>query len=101
MNRSLDYEWDQEINLQIVPNPKLSLAQRAAVAAEYRMTDEHLTKACRLSMTFYLINEHNLDIEGLKPEKQQLVLLNLSDVVTARQTARKLSKEALARNSPL
>ncbi len=101
VDRSLDYEWGQRINLEIVPNPSLRPAQRTAVAAEYGMTVEHLQKRCRLSMTFYLINEHNLDIEErvLRPEKQQLVLLNLSDVVTARQTARKLSKEALARSS--
>lgn len=51
IDRALDYEWAQRINLQITPNPKLSSAKRAAVAAEYSMTDEQLSVPCRLSMT--------------------------------------------------
>lgn len=99
VDRSLDYEWTQRINLEIVPNPKLPLPQRAAIAAEYDMQAEKLPIPCRLSMSFYLMSEYNLDVEEgkLKPEKQQLILVNLPDVLNARQTARKLSKEALAR----
>lgn len=100
IDRSLDYEWTQKINLEIVPNSELPPAQRAAIAIEYDMAEEHLKIACRLSMTFYLMSEYNLDVEKgkLKPAKQQLVLLNLPDVVNARETARKLSKEALVRS---
>lgn len=102
VDRSLDYEWFQRMNLEIVPNPKLPPAQRAAIAAEYGMTSMPLRVPCRLSMVFYLMSEHNFDVEEgkLTPERQQLILLNLPDVINARQTARKLSKEALARSSP-
>jgi hypothetical protein len=43
--------------------------------------------------------EHNLDVPpgGLRPEKQQLVLLNRLDVEQARSAARQLSVEALLR----
>lgn len=101
INRALDYEWEQRIDLKIIPNPKLPTAQRAAIAAEYDMKAECLVIACRLSMTFYLMSEYDLDVDDglLKPEKQQLVMVNQLDVVNARQTARKLAKEALARGS--
>jgi len=99
VDRGLDYEWVQRINLKIRPNPNLVPAKQAAVAAEYSMTDGHLDVPCRLSMTFYLISQYNLDVEqpDLIPEKHQLVLNNKDDVVSAREMARKLSKEALAR----
>jgi hypothetical protein len=54
---------------------------------------------CRLSLSFYLMSAHNLDVpEGLiDPQKQQLVLRNRAEVEAARSTARQLSVEALAR----
>jgi WYL domain len=99
VDRSLDYEWAQRINLKIIPNSRLPPEKRTAVAAEYSMTDGHLSVPCRLSMTFYLMNQYNLDMDHgvLIPEKQQLILENREDVVAARGMARQLSKEALAR----
>jgi hypothetical protein len=45
------------------------------------------------------MSEHNLDVApgALKPEKQQLVLLNRAGVEQANASARQLSIEALAR----
>lgn len=99
VDRSLDYEWVQRINVEIVPNPKLSPEKQAAIAAEYGMTTGRLSIPCRLSMTFYLMNQYNLNVDAGKliPEKQQLVLPNRNDVDSARDMARKLSKEALVR----
>jgi hypothetical protein len=96
---ALDFEWAHEINLQIAPNPALPAESRAALAAEYGMENERLLMPCRLSLSFYLMSEHNLDVpEGrLPPQKQQLVLLNRAEVETARSAARQLSIEALAR----
>lgn len=100
-NSSLDYEWSHRIELEIAPNPELSETQRAAVAMEYGMTNERLVVTTRLSQSFYIMTEHNLDVEQgvLVPGKQQLVLLNRSEVVEARATARKLSTSAIARGS--
>lgn len=97
IDKQLDYEWFQRMNLEIVPNPKLPQPQQAAIGAEYGMKSGQLRIPCRLSMAFYLMNEHNLDVEEgkLKPEKQQLVLLNRLEVLNAKQIARKLSQEAL------
>ncbi len=95
----LDYEWEQSLDLVIVPNPNLEEDRRQAVIEEWEMTDGALRLTTRLARTFYLMAEHNLDVEDgvLKPEKQQLVLANREDVEGARRYAREMSKQALAR----
>ena len=96
---ALDFEWAHEINLQIVPNPDLDEERQAAVAYEFGMTDQRLVRPCRLSLSFYLMSQYNLDIEPgtLKPEKQQIVLQNREQVIQARTMVRQMSIEALAR----
>ena len=97
----LDFEWVHSINLVIVPNPALSVERQAAVAVEHAMTNGRLTRPCRLSLSFYLMSEYNLDVGlgVLKPEKQQIVLQNRDEVTQARALARKMSVEALMRVS--
>jgi len=97
----LDFEWVHMINLVIVPNLELSAERQAAVAAEYAMTEGRLTRPCRLSLSFYLMSEYNLDVKPgvLKPEKQQIILQNRDEVTQARALARKMSIEALTRAS--
>lgn len=95
----LDFEWAHTINLVLTPNPRLAPERQAAVANEYQMTDGILKVPTRLSLSFYLMSEHNLDVEEgiLAAEKQQLVLTNRVEVEQARAAARQMSKEALAR----
>ena len=96
---SLDFEWVHKMNLVILPNPALSQERQATVAAEHGMTDGCLVFPCRLSLSFYLMSEHNLDVEPgvLKPEKQQIVLQNRNEITQARALARQMSIEALTR----
>lgn len=96
---SLDFEWVHKINLVIVPNPSLSSEKQAAIANELGMADERLVRPCRLSLSFYLMSQYNLEIEPgvLPPEKQQIVLQNRDEVVQARAAARQMSTEALSR----
>jgi hypothetical protein len=98
---ALDFEWVHIINLVIVPNPSLTAERQAAVAAEHGMIDGRLIRPYRLSLSFYLMSEYNLDVEPgiLKPEKQQLILQNRDEVTQARAMSRKMSIEALARTS--
>jgi hypothetical protein len=97
----LDFEWVHKINLVILPNPRLSAERQAAVASEHGMTDGRLIRPCRLSLSFYLMSEYNLDVEPgvLKPEKQQIILQNRDEVTQARALSRQMSIEALARAS--
>jgi hypothetical protein len=97
---TLDYEWHQKIDLVLSPNPKLDPDRQAAVREEYGiMAGGKLAVAQRLSLSFYFMAEHNLDVDDgvLKPEKQQLVLENRQDVEAARRLARAMSKQALQR----
>ena len=99
VDRSLDFQWHHSIDLEIIPNPGLPDERKAAVEYEYEMTDGCLRINCRLSVSFYLMSEHNLDVDQgvLPPVKQQIVLKNADDVIQAREVARKLSKDALKR----
>lgn len=101
IDHALDFEWMHKIDLILAPNPALSENQKAALEAEYDMTEGRLLITKRLSQTFYLMTEHNFDVEPdkLPPGKQQLVLLNREEVVNARTTARKLSIDAVERAS--
>ena len=65
----------------------------------FGMTDGRLVRPCRLSLSFYLMSEFNLEVKPgvLKPEKQQIVLQNRDEVIQARTSARQMSIEALAR----
>ena len=99
IDRTLDFEWVHKINLVIVPNPELSDERQAAVATEFGMTDGRLVHPCRLSLSFYLMSQFNLEVEPrvLMPEKQQIVLQNRDEVIQARVSARQMSIEALTR----
>lgn len=95
----LDFEWMHQMDLVILPNPELSQRRQSAVAWEHGMTDGRLVVPCRLSLSYYLMSEHNLDVAPgvLEPQKQQIVLENREEVTQARKLARKMSIEALAR----
>jgi hypothetical protein len=96
---ALDYEWAHTVELLIAPNPGLSAQRREAVETEYRMEGGVLAWPVRLSLSFFLMSEHNLDVEPglLSPEKQQLVLTNREEIENARRLARQMSKQALSR----
>ena len=102
IDAGLDFEWVHIINLVIIPNPELTAEHQARVAAEHDMTDGRLVRPCRLSLSFYLMSEYNLDVApgALIPQKQQIILQNKDEVTQARALSRKMSIEALARNSP-
>ncbi len=96
---SLDYEWHHQIDLVIIPNPELSPDRQRAVAVEYNMADNALVMPIRLSLSFYLMSEYNLDVPPgkLAAEKQQIVLKNKEQVAQARDTSREMAKQALVR----
>ncbi len=96
----LDFEWVHVMNLVIIPNPILPLERQDTVAWEHGMTDRRLVFPCRLSLSFHLMSEHNLDVDPgvLDPAKQQIVLENREEVLQARAIARRMSIQALERS---
>ncbi len=92
-----DIAWNEMINLVITPNPELSADKQKAISTEYDMKDGKLVIPTRISLTFYLMNEYNLDVEPgkIKPDKQQIILLNRLEIENARDEARVRAAEAL------
>jgi hypothetical protein len=98
VNPVSDLEWQHRIELELVPNPELDPDRRKAQEIEHKMVDGVLKVPCRLSLAFYLMAEHKLDVEAgkLTPFQQPLVLRNLSEVRQRREVAREMAKQALA-----
>lgn len=96
---SSDLEWQHKIDLILIPNPELDEDQQRAQRLEHKMENGQLRLPCRLSMAFYLMAEHKLDVEPgrLTPQQQPLVLANLAEVRQAREITRELAKQALRR----
>lgn len=96
---ALDFEWMHKMNLVLLPNPDLPEQRQSAIAWEHGMRDGRLVLHCRLSLSFHLMSEHNLDVAPgvLDPQKQQIILQNREEVTQARELARKMSVEALSR----
>lgn len=94
-----DLEWLHRVELVLAPNPELEPERQRAVELEYKMIDRQLKVSCRASLAFYLMSEHNLDVEpgNLKPQAQPLVLVNRTEIDQARNVIRQLSKQALNR----
>ncbi|MBA3896045.1 MAG: WYL domain-containing protein [Sphingomonadaceae bacterium] len=94
-----DLEWNYTIDLILEPNPGLNDDRQRAQRLEHSMDDGTLRVPCRLSLAFYLIAEHKLDVPNgaLQPVQQPLVLRNLTEVLQEREVARRLSKQALKR----
>lgn len=101
MDPAGDLEWHHKIDLILVPNPGLDEDRQRAQILEHKMVDGQLAIECRLSMAFYLMAEHKLDVEPgkLTPQQQPLVLANLDEVRQSREVARKLANQALQRGT--
>lgn len=90
-----DHEWFTEVGIILAPNPALTEGARRSLAKEYGMTRGQLRIRTRVALAFYLIKHFNLDLENLKPERQQLILLNRGEIEAACEKARKLAKETI------
>lgn len=99
IDSSSDFEWQQKIDLVLIPNPELDEDRRRAQKLEHKMEDGELRVPCRLSMAFYLMAEHKLDVEPgkLTALQQPLILKNFTEVKQAREITRELAKQALRR----
>lgn len=91
-----DHEWFDEVELILVPNPRLPEIAQKGLALEYGMTRRRLKIGTRVALAFYLIQHLNLDLE-LPPRRQQLILENLAEVEAACLRALEAMREALAK----
>lgn len=80
---SADAEWNELVVLILAPNPGLADGARRVVAKEFGMERGRLRLKMRAALAWYTIKHLNLDLTGLPPERQKLVLVNLDEVNAA------------------
>ncbi|MEW8009327.1 MAG: WYL domain-containing protein, partial [Candidatus Thiodiazotropha endolucinida] len=85
-----DIEWQRFLAFRIGPHPDLGKAARKAIELDYGMQQGEISVETRVCLTFYLERRLGLDFkpEDVRPERQQIVLLNREEVDEARKLAR-------------
>lgn len=91
-----DLAWQNKIELLLCPHPGLSNEQSEAIQRDYDMRDGVRKIEMRLSLSYYFIKRHNLDLDSLEPARAQIRLKNLAEVEAAISDARQKSKELCA-----
>ena len=79
-----DKQWHQTITINIKPDPRLSTEQRKIIADDYGMKRGLLKVPTRAALVEYVLQALNLDPRKIepKPEAQQIVISNLSEIET-------------------
>lgn len=81
-----DTIWHEFFTVILKPNPKLSISQAKAVAADYNMCDMKLNITMRLALLYYFLRRLELqDCDGEKrdPKEQHVVLENKEETKLA------------------
>lgn len=72
-----DVDWATEVELVLVPHPKLAKAKRRAIELDYGMLGAEARLTCRKALLFYVLRHLGLDrAETDSPEAAQVVLKN-------------------------
>ena len=95
INPKADREWQDRVEFVLAPNPRLSEGSRRSLAKEYSMERGRLRLEVRVALAFYMLRRLNLDLSGLDPERQQLVLTNADAVAAAQKTSREAMLAAI------
>jgi hypothetical protein len=91
-----DREWHDEIAFVLAPNPALSEGSRRSISKVYDMVRGRLHFEVRVALAYYAMRRLNLDLTGLKPERQQLVLTNAAEIDAACAQSRAASLALIA-----
>ncbi|WP_317929416.1 helix-turn-helix transcriptional regulator [Halioxenophilus sp. WMMB6] len=77
-----DAYWHHFVRIKIIPDTRLTPAQRKVVATDYGMQRNALYLETRAALVNYVLQQFNLDPKKIeaKPEAQQLMIGNLSEV---------------------
>ena len=96
-NPDHDLAWHSKIKLHLCPHPELSTEQSDAISRDYNMRGGFRKIEMRLSLAYYFIKRHNLDLDILEPARAQIRLANLAEVESAIVDAQEKSKLLSAR----
>jgi predicted DNA-binding transcriptional regulator YafY len=80
-----DDDWNEQVTLQIGPHPELSNTQQKVIALDYGMRGGKAKIAVRKALLYYALKRLGLDTDpaGRRPQDQQIVLINRSQVNAA------------------
>ena len=76
MRSETDLEWEETVELILHAHPDLSKEQQLSIAQDYGMVNGQKSIHVKHAMVFYLIQNLDLDIDGLPPKRAQIRLLN-------------------------
>ena len=88
---SSDEPWSQFADVELIPHPQLSEAQRRVVALDYGMDGESIKLSVRLALLYYFLKRLNLegDAERRAVKEQHVVVANGPEVRAALKRAEK------------
>jgi predicted DNA-binding transcriptional regulator YafY len=80
-----DADWNEQVTLEIGPHPELSDTQQRVIALDYGMRGGKAKIAVRKALLYYALKRLGLDTDpaGRRPQDQQIVLINRSQVNAA------------------
>lgn len=76
---SQDTDWNTEVTLVLVPDPRLTTEQCRIIELDYGMTNGTVEFQCSKAMLFYLLKRLQLIPNEESPQSKQVVLKNLND----------------------
>ena len=97
IDASQDIAWRRPVTLRIGPHPRLGEAARKAIELDYGMQNGELSITTRVCLSFYLERRLGLDIDPdtVRPERQQIVLLNRDEIERERALVKENSSHEL------
>jgi predicted DNA-binding transcriptional regulator YafY len=77
-----DIQWNTQVAIRIVPDPRLSLAQQEVVAHDYGMTSGQLEFNCRAKLVPYALQLLNIDPQIIDQQatSQQIQVENIEEL---------------------
>lgn len=86
-----DADWNEQVTLEIGPHPQLSETQQKVVALDYGMRSGRAKIPVRKALLYYALKRLGLDTDptARRPQDQQIVLINRTQVQTASASADK------------
>ena len=81
-----DLDWHAEVTLEVAPHPDLSETQAKVIALDYGMRGGKAKIKVRRALLYYALRRLGLDTDpaARKPQDQQIVLLNATDIIGER-----------------
>lgn len=69
-----DEKWNQFVDIEILPDPRLNQAQQNVIGLDYQMTNGKCVITTRVALINYLLKRLRLDTYATNPLAQQIVL---------------------------